>query len=354
MRWLCRAQGAAGGGGVSRSYSLRFHPSLQKKGWIGAYPETTGYIIPTFFEFAVLSGESDYSRRAIRMAEWETDVQMKDGAVQGGTVDSPPSAAVFNTGQVLFGWTRAYQVTGNPRFLKSAQKAADFLAMAQDPDGAWRRFGSRFARKGVNLYDARTAWGLLEAAAVTADERHRQTAIRNLDYVVSRQHPNGWFPDCCLDDNSKPLLHTIAYTTEGLLGAARMLGNDKYLAAAVLAARPLLERQLPNGSLPGRFDDHWRPRASWSCLTGDAQTALAWLQIYQATGERAFLHAARRINRFLMSTQDLHAKDEGIRGGIKGSYPIWAEYGPFEFLNWAAKFFADSLMLETKLVDQTA
>jgi hypothetical protein len=58
------------------------------------------------------------------------------------------------------------------------------------------------------------------------------------------------------------------------------------------------------------------------------------------------------MNRYLMSTQDLTARDDGIRGGIKGSDPIHAEYGTYEYLNWAAKFFADALMLEERLARQ--
>jgi hypothetical protein len=34
------------------------------------------------------------------------------------------------------------------------------------------------------------------------------------------------------------------------------------------------------------------------------------------------------------------------RGGIKGSHPINGGYHPWQYPNWAAKFFADALMLE--------
>ena len=47
LEWLCRAQdhSASTDGGVARSYSLL-------TGWASSYPETTGYIIPTFLERA--------------------------------------------------------------------------------------------------------------------------------------------------------------------------------------------------------------------------------------------------------------------------------------------------------------
>jgi hypothetical protein len=348
MEWLCRAQDACGDG-VARSYSLRFNRAHGRSGWLDAYPETTGYIIPTFFDCAVFAGDNDYVERAIRMAKWETDVQMDNGAVQGGTIAFAQSPAVFNTGQVLFGWSRAFRETGLDIFRNAADRAADFLVAAQDEDGAWRRGGSQYARPGVNLYDARTAWGLLEAFGVTANPRHREAGRRNLEFVLSQQCPNGWFPHCCLDDDRRPLLHTIAYTIEGLLEAGVLLEEQRFVDAARRPLDVLLSLQRNDGSLAGQFDSNWQPVARWTCLTGDAQTALCWLRLFQLSGDEKYFEVARRMNRFLMTTQDLTSTDPGIRGGIKGSQPIWGAYSPFEYPNWAAKFFADSLMLESKL-----
>ncbi|MCL4797992.1 MAG: hypothetical protein KJ025_00285 [Burkholderiales bacterium] len=348
MAWLCRAQDATPDDGVSRSYTLRHMKSHGRAGWLASYPETTGYIIPTFLAYASLTGKRECRDRAIRMARWEAEIQMENGAVQGGVIGFPPTPAIFNTGQVLFGWAAAYRETGDEAFLRSARRGADFLVAAMDEDGAWRRHGSRYARAGVNVYDARTAWGLLEAHAVTGDAAYRQAVVRNLEFVLTKQRPNGWFEECCLDDNDRPLLHTIAYTMEGLLEAGLTLGDERFTAAARRTAEALLDRQRTDGSLAGRFDAAWNGSARWSCLTGDAQTAIVWLRLHEATGDERYLRAAERMNRYLSITQDLEAADPGVRGGIKGSHPIWAEYGRYEYLNWAAKFFADALMLEIR------
>lgn len=106
------------------------------------------------------------------------------------------------------------------------------------------------------------------------------------------------------------------------------------------------------GALAGRLDSAWQPTVDWNCLTGDAQTALVWLRLFAPTGEGKYLSAARRSNLFLRTTQDLSASDPGIRGGIKGSHPIWCEYGRLMYPNWAAKFFVDSLVLEQSLVER--
>jgi hypothetical protein len=34
------------------------------------------------------------------------------------------------------------------------------------------------------------------------------------------------------------------------------------------------------------------------------------------------------------------------RGAIKGSFPVNGQYGAYQYLSWACKFFVDSNMLE--------
>jgi uncharacterized protein YyaL (SSP411 family) len=135
---------------------------------------------------------------------------------------------------------------------------------------------------------------------------------------------------------------------EGLLGAGALLKISTYVEAAQRAADAILSRQRVDGSLPGCFDAAWHPVARWSCLTGEAQTAIVWLRLFELTGNRPYSRAADRVLRRLERTQHLDARDPGVRGGIKGSHPIWGDYAPFEYPSWAAKFFADALMLELR------
>ena len=348
MSWMCRAQDAVGAGGVSYGYALRRARDQKRRGWLAAYPETTGYIIPTFLDYYRFTGHEEYRSRAIRMAHWELDVQMDTGAVLAGPLGSSPAPAIFNTGQVLFGWIAAFEETGDETFLEAATRAADFLVKEQDDDGAWR-LGSPFARRGVHTYDARVAWGLLEVARVVQKASYQAAAIRNLDSAIARQAENGWFASCCLTDDERPLLHTLAYVIEGLLAAGMMLHAPRYIDAARTSAIALVAAQRSDGRLAGRFDSAWRPTVSWSCLTGCAQTALVWLRLFELTGDEIYFDAARRANLFLCGTQDLRTKWLGIRGGIKGSYPVWSPYASYVYVNWAAKFLADALMLDIRL-----
>jgi len=351
VRWICRAQDAIDDGGVARSYSLVYNPYFQRKGWVPSYPETTGYIIPTMFDYAHLAKKQEFHDRAIRMADWECEVQMENGAVQGGTIDQAPTPAIFNTGQVIFGWLRAFQETGKERYLDCAVKAGKYLVEHQDKDGAWRRNLSRYASSRMNYYtyNTRTAWALLLLSTFTNDPLFRDAAIRNIDFALDQQLENGWFKSNCLHDPLQPLLHTIAYCIRGILESGVLLNNQTYIEKAKRAADALITRQRKDGSLAGCFNNKWEPTVSWSCLTGDAQISHIWGRLYQVTGESRYADRMKKTNNYQRSVQWLRTNNPGIYGGISGSYPLHGGYGSFEILNWAVKFFLDALMLELSI-----
>jgi rhamnogalacturonyl hydrolase YesR len=339
IAWLQRAQDATPDAGVAQTYLVR------SRHWANSYPETTGYIIPTFYRYARLTGDADARDRARRMADWECDIQHPGGGVLAGALGDSPHPTVFNTGQVLFGWVRAYEEEGDERYREAAVRAATWLCDAQDPDGCWRRFGSPMTSRPVNLYNTRSAWGLCRVHQITGEQRFLDCALRNLEWALARQHPNGWLPHNCLQDDSQPYVHTIAYAMRGFLEVGAYVGRDDLLQAAVRVGDALLSALPPDGFLPGRFDAQWRPTVRWSCLTGDAQIAINWGRLYQLTGGEAYRRASRRAVEFLKTTQALQG-DPNERGGIKGSHPIDGGYHPWQYPNWAAKFFADALMMD--------
>ena len=348
LDWLVRAQDVTGDGGIARGYSLAWNPYFESQGWQPAYPETTGYIIPTLFEAARHLNRPDLALRAERAARWELEIQLPSGAVRGGVSGEPPSPAVFNTGQVLLGWLAAFAETGSGIFAGGARRAACYLIATLDEDGLWRRGNSRFADPDATLYNARVAWALAEAGRRLGAPEFRAAAARNLRAVARRQHDDGWFPDCCLNDPQRPLLHTIAYTIRGLLEGGRVLEDERLIDAAACAAERVALAVEPDGRLPGRFAAGWHPAVSWSCLTGQAQMTNIWLRLFAITRERKWLEPVDPVLRFLKSTQNRASLDAGVSGGIKGSFPLSAEYGSYQILSWATKFFMDALMRDER------
>ena len=342
MDWLCRAQdcSSTGDGGVARHYSLI-------SGWGSSYPETTGYIIPTFLEYARITGQTNFRTRAQRMADWLVDIQLPCGGFQGGKVDSTPVVPVtFNTGQILLGLAAAEATFGG--YQTSLRRAADWLVETQDADGCWRKHPSPFAPPGDNVYDTHVAWGLFEAARIDSQRGYGDAGLANVRWALSHQSPNGWFAKCNLGDASRPLTHTIGYALRGVLEAFRFSDDSVFLEAARLTADGLITAQRSDGFLPGCLLSDWSAAADSACLTGSAQIAHCWMLLFQHTHETRYAEAAFRTNRFVRRTVRLEGSPE-IRGGVKGSFPVDGDYASYEYPNWAAKFLADSLMLEAEV-----
>jgi hypothetical protein len=341
--WLCQAQdhSRSHDGGVARHFSLT-------TGWSSSYPETTGYIVPTMLEYATLRRDASVRDRARRMLDWLVGIQLPDGGFQGGLVDSQPIVAVtFNTGQILLGLAAGASELGEA-YLEAMTRAADWLVETQDADGCWRQHPTPFASPGEKVYDAHVAAGLFAAGRVAPGKPYRETALRNVRWALGFQRKNGWLEQCCLDDALQPLTHTIGYALRGLIDAYRATNDPALLKSARLTADGLLGALRPDGFLPGRLGPDWDGRTTWACLTGTAQIAACWLMLYQDTGQMRFREAGLQANRYLRRSLKLEGPSE-TRGGIKGSFPVDGNYGAYEYLNWACKFFIDANMLELRI-----
>jgi len=354
VRWLERAQDATGSGGIARGYAVAWNRYFRARGWQPAYPETTGYAIPTLLEAARVFSNPGLAERARRAADWEIEIQLDTGAVQGGVIGQNKGPAVFNTGQVMLGWLAMRETTGDGRYSEATLRAGRFLVAQLDADGLWRRGNSSFARSDSTLYNARAAWALAEAGVALNEPEFIAGARANLFAVRGRQHPNGWFPDCCLNDPARPLLHTIAYTIRGLAEGGRVLSEAALIEGATAAAGALRDRVRADGWMSGRFDATWQPTVAWSCLTGEAQMCNNWMRLFAITGTPAWLEPIPRILAFLKTTQNRLSHDLGLRGGIKGSWPFNGGYGRFEMLNWATKYFIDALLRHDSLTNSPA
>lgn len=337
--WLCRAQDVTGDGGVSAWYHL-------VRGWSTSYPETTGYTIPTFLTYGQLLAEPEAKRRAIQMADFECNVQLPSGAVRGGQMAGKAAPAVFNTGQVLFGWVAAYQATGERRYAEAAIRAAEWLVRGQDNDGAWRKDLSPLTTSTVQTYNVRTAWALILAGQVLNEPRWIQAGRQNCDWALGQQLRNGWFTNDSFGQNEDPLLHTIAYTLEGLLGAGELLGEQNYVEACELGIAPLVTIFLNSKGLKGRYNENWRSSVGWRCPTGEAQLAVVLNRLRRHGIDSSFGEAARGLLEGVSAIQNIAGANPEIHGAISGAVPFWAMYCPFKYVNWAAKFYMDAVMLD--------
>lgn len=340
--WLCRAQDIRDGhpdaGGVSAGWSF-------EDGWLPSYPETTGYIIETFLAASNELERPDLERRAQRMIDWELSIQQNDGAFPGHFGETGSRPVIFNTGQIMHGMLAGYLQLGRQECLAAAVKAGLWMARQQDADGSWHRFEHNDV---PHVYNTRGTWALVATGLIANEPELTQAARRNLDWALTQQTTSGWFCTNAFTPDKAPFTHTIAYAIRGFLESGILLDDTRYLSAALAAARGMARVQRADGWLAGTYTDNWMPRANYSCLTGVAQMSLNWTRLAQDGSAPEFRENARRAIGYVKRTQRLDDTDEAVQGGIAGSSPIWGDYSRFEYPNWAAKFFADALMMDMR------
>jgi len=340
VEWLCLAQdmrnNMSDAGAVSAGWSFA-------DGWLPGYPETSGYIVETFIAAAKVLERPDLLERARRILDWELSIQRPDGAFPGHFGESGSRPVVFNTGQIMHGMLAGYLQLGRAECLEAAVRAGLWLARIQDHDGCWRTFEHNDI---PHTYNTRATWALVSTALISGVEALKTAATQNLEWALTQQHDSGWFASNAFRADRKPFTHTIAYAVRGFLESGVLLRSGRYVGAALKAARALAKVQREDGWLAGTYGADWTSGATYCCLTGIAQMSVNWTRCAQITGATEWRGNARKALSFLKREQRLNDRDDVVRGAIAGSAPIWGAYSRLEFPNWAAKFFADALMMD--------
>lgn len=343
LQWIRRAQDVRRGrddeGGVSAGWSI-------EDGWLPSYPETSGYLVETLVAAAFFLGDMDLKDRAHRILDWELSLQQKDGAFPGHFGEPGSRPVIFNTGQIVHGLLAGYLQLERSECLEAALRACHWMVSRQDADGCWRRSVHNDV---PHTYNTRAAWALARTGWLTGDKTLIRAAERNLDWALTQQNAVGWFHSNAFVADRAPFTHTVAYAVRGLQESGMLLSCDRYVAAALRTSKVLVRLQRQDGSLAGTYDERWRPRGRYVCLTGVAQTAVIWKRWVQVglDEDGSFAAAFEKALGYLKSRHRITGSGMPDDGGLAGSSPIWGAYARFEFPNWAAKFFADALLMKT-------
>jgi malonyl-CoA O-methyltransferase len=282
LQWLHRNELPSGG--------IRAHSRH-----LGAYPEVTGYLIPTLLDY----GERNLARRFLR---WLLCVQRADG----GFTSPEGEPHIFDTAQVLRGLIAGLAI--EPHARDSAERCADYLCQ-QVVEGGAKGFGPRYQGsipESVHLY---VLPPLAQAADLFRNTKYRDTAQRCLDFYV--RHEEAVKPNT--------LTHFLAYELEALIDLGRA-------EAAISILRHMEEKQHADGSVRA-FEG-----VEWICTPGLAQLAICWFKLGNC-------EPAERAVAWL-------EKNQKASGGFLGSYGSDATYFSHEEISWAVKFYLDAKRLQ--------
>ncbi|MEM7717159.1 MAG: hypothetical protein AAF349_27025, partial [Cyanobacteria bacterium P01_A01_bin.68] len=332
INWLKRAHDNTVDGGVSWGYSL-------KGDWRKSYPETSGYIAITLFDVALQLDDDDSWKRAVNIAKWLIQIQNDDGSISNSRYSS--SGIVFDTGQVLLGLIRAFIETQEQYFLEAALCAGNWLVAVASCELVW----TNYTHLGIpHVYNTRVAWGLLQLNILSPRKDYLSVALANLEWGLANQKC-GWFENCAFSVDDAPFTHNIAYALRGLLESGILLEEQRYIDAAIRGSQVVRSHLHTNGFIPGQISSDGSAQSSYCCLTGNCQMSIVWLKLFEITNDISYYQAAKRSMEYVMSSQDIDTSNLNIRGGIKGSQPIWGKYTRLSYPNWATKFFIDGLLM---------
>jgi len=308
LEWLSRAQDALGAGGVAAGY----RPRAGREGWWPASPGATGATIVTWYFAARHFDRPELAHRAERAARWQAESQLASGAVQGGLVP---------TGQALLGWSSAFTETGWGVFAGAARRAGRFLVAMLEDDGLWRWGRSSTC----------TAWALAEAGRRLGAPEFRAAAARHLRAVARLWQDGRCLPDEAVPPQSRSVA-LVAEAIRGLLEGARVLGDERLMRCATLAAEHAVAALRGDGS------------AQWSsCPAGQARLVNVWLRLFEISGECRWLEPTAPALRFLQMALDPQ------RGGIRARITAGREGELASILSCATKFFVDAMIREERI-----
>ncbi|WP_374287648.1 methyltransferase domain-containing protein [Desulfovibrio desulfuricans] len=270
-----------------------------------AYPEVTGYFIPTLLRLNKID-------IALQYAGWLASIQNPDGSFWG---PNSSESFVFDTGQVVRGLAAILPYA--PHLEQTLVKACNWIVFTANPSGQlcvppstiWQMADGRgYINEAVHLY---VLPGLLAAGDALNTPAYNEFVRRSLSYYIM---------NCNLSNFYAPnmLLHFYCYIQEALYD----LGAEEVCRHGMLTLEKL---QRPDGMVPA-FSD-----VSWVCTPGLIQAAIVWLKLgRQDRGLAALSHV-----------QSLRTAS----GGFPGSAGQGAAYFQNEELSWAVKFWLDAQLL---------
>jgi len=311
------------------------------KGWLPAYRETTGYIIPTLLDLAAHFNRPGLASTAERLGEWLSQVQEPGGGFIERDLRQDNKPIVFNTGQILHGFNALILRRGRQDLVPHARRAGDFIVSSADQTGSFVR-NDRYDI--AHAYNVRSAWALLTLGRLLGEKSYENVALANADWTVAQQTANGFFLNNIFQPGWNANTHGIAYVLQGLIEIHCISGHESYLAAVRRAAETVVSVYSAKRHLASEIGENWEFLSSHLCLTGYAQLAIVFFRLYGLDGDKRYLNVGLNLLDDVAVTQDVTSPGKPHYGGIKGSFPIYGRYAPLQYPNWATKFFIDALL----------
>jgi hypothetical protein len=333
LNWVFRSSEACGGRGSAHSYSLLW-------GWAKAYPETTGYLIPTLLNWSSALNSERYAYLARQYGNWLVTLQHPQGAWVSGVVGGR-RLSVFNTAMIADGLSAlAKQVPNEHIAAERARRGLAWLLSVMDADGVWRQ--GLYVPGFVPAYHAYAVAAVLRAANRMGLEDAHPQLQGALAHYAGYFRGDSSLANAGLKPGPWAFTHTLAYALKGLWELAVFFQEKEIQQQVLLACRRLFAVWEKHGRIAGRYREGWKGDYSFTSPVGNAQLSLLFRTIGSHTGDAVFVRWADRALAAALQHQCLSSHPD-TSGAIPGSVPRWGPYLRWRYPNWGAKFLLDAL-----------
>ncbi len=329
LSWLMASFKANGNQGSSGTCTLRGK-------WGPAYPETTGYLIPTLYRTGQMLGKQEACELALDQLAFLKKIQNADGSFFQSVDNQVP--IIFDTAQILEGLLFFAHMNKDPEpILKMVILAVDWLGTQLDEEGLFTNYN--YVENFNPAYYARVAW-LMASAELIKYSKPRTKTKALIKRITGLQLENKAFSDWSFHPDQPAYTHTIAYTLRGLTECVDIL-NDRKLRKTVTASVRKMKDLILDEGVAGSYDKDWNGDHSFTCATGNAQLAILFTMMYRRSGHKSYLEALVPLLKPLIKKQ---RKRFIHKGAIPSSIPISGPYQRYTYTNWTQKFYCDAIL----------
>ena len=313
-----------------------------------SFPETTGYIIPTFIEFSKLEKNDNIYKISVEMGDWILDLIRNDGGLGEPYGFFKPYPRIFTTAQAILGLLSLYDVSKQEKYITAATKLGKFLINNLNNDGSWNN-DYTFLKK-TTTYKTRVSWIMMLLYQYTKNHDFKISSINNLKFILLNETRSFWPLSCTFEKNNNALTHLLGYHLVALINFVNSnIVNDKILENELINHVDYFYKKLnilldKEQTLSAVINSEFKNIENYTCLTGNAQIMFFAL-LYEKNNELKNNLLSSKIYNIIFNKQ-IKSKNKDINGAIAGSFPINGNYAPYMLPSWASKFFIDSLLLK--------
>jgi hypothetical protein len=243
------------------------------------YPEITGYGVSLFANLCRRHSTSEYFNRAMIAARALMSLQSSSGGFNAVRSNRHWNIIPFDHVVITNAMIDCYNISRGEECLSRALAGIEFVLKHQKDDGSIPVSFDKSTRPQTHFYVAKAAIPFVKAYHITGDTRYMKSAEKLIRFMIKHfQRSDGGFR-LDSEDRNWNRFHYLCYAVEGLVALEPLV--PEMLGKIEQAGRYLLMSQANDGSICYSFTSEGQPDTGGVDLSATAVKALKYLIMRQ-------------------------------------------------------------------------